>query len=123
MIIGIGIDIIEVARVQKASEKEGFRARVFSARELEAFASRGNATQSMAGAFAAKEAVAKALGTGIGGDAALNDIEILHDDFGAPYAELSGAARSTMERMGGRRLHISISHIKETAVAEAILEG
>ena len=78
--------------------------------------------QRIAGAFAAKEAVAKALGTGIG-ITEWREIEITHDEKGRPLAALSGKALKLMNGMGGRMLHVSISHIKDIAVAQAILEG
>lgn len=122
MILGTGIDIIEVERIAKAAEKEGFMARVFTGEEQLRFARYNNDPARIAGAFAAKEAVAKALGTGIGA-IEWTEIEVLHHESGQPYAILSGDAQKRMEELGGDTLHLSISHIKAIAAAQAILEG
>lgn len=122
MILGCGIDIIDVERIERASAKEGFMARVFTEDERQRLALYNNDPAHIAGAFAAKEAVAKALGTGIGA-VEWKEIEILHGQEGQPYASLSGNAQRRMDELGGSRLHISISHIKDIAAAQAILEG
>ena len=122
MILGTGIDIIEVDRVAKAAAKEGFMHRIFTDAERLRFAKYNNDPAHIAGAFAAKEAVSKALGTGIGA-VEWKEIEILHHQSGQPYARLYGNAQKRMEEMGGETLHISISHIRAVAAAQAILEG
>ena len=122
MILGTGIDIIDVERVGRAAAKAGFLAKVFTEAERERFARFNNDPAHIAGAFAAKEAVSKALGTGIGA-VEWKNIEILHHQSGQPYVVLSGKAKRRMEEIGGKHMHISVSHIKETAVAQAILEG
>lgn len=122
MILGTGVDVIEVARVQRAAEKEAFLRRVFTAGERAFFAQRNNSPHTMAGTFAAKEAVSKALGTGFSEGLGLQDIEICHLESGAPYASLTGAAKARLESMGGTRVHVSISHIKTVAVAQAVIE-
>jgi len=121
MIIGTGIDIIEVARIEKAAQKERFLQRVFTERERAYFQSKNMDFQHVAGCFAAKEAVSKALATGFQGFI-WNDIEILHDENGKPCAKLYNGAKSRMEALGGKQMQISISHIREMAVAQAILE-
>lgn len=122
MILGAGIDIIEVERVKRAAAKEGFMERVFTEAERQRLRSGNNEAQRVAGAFAAKEAVAKALGTGIG-VIEWREIEITHDERGRPLAALSGKALELMRGMGGSALHVSISHIRDIAAAQAILEG
>lgn len=122
MILGTGIDIIEVDRVAKAAAKERFMTHVFTDAERLYFAKYNNDPAHIAGAFAAKEAVSKALGTGIGA-VEWKEIEILHHDNGKPYAKLYGDAQKRMQELGGETLHISISHIKAVAAAQAILEG
>lgn len=122
MILGTGIDIIEVDRVAKAAAKEGFMHRVFTEAERLRFAKYNNNPAHIAGTFAAKEAISKALGTGIG-SVEWKEIEILHHESGQPYAKLYGNAQKRMQEMGGETLHISISHIKAVAAAQAILEG
>lgn len=122
MILGTGIDIIEVERVKRAAAKEGFMERVFTETERQRLKSCNNDPQRIAGAFAAKEAVAKALGTGIG-IVEWKEIEINHDERGRPLAMLSGKALKLMKSMDGRMLHVSVSHIRDIAAAQAILEG
>ncbi len=122
MILGTGIDVIEVDRVAKAAAKEHFMAHVFTETERLRFVKYNNDPARIAGAFAAKEAVAKALGTGIGA-IEWKEIEILHHDTGKPYAKLYGDAQKRMDEIEGKTLHISISHIKAVAAAQAILEG
>ena len=114
MILGTGIDIIEVERVKRAAAKEGFMERVFTETERQRLKSGNNDPQRIA--------VAKALGTGIG-IIEWREIEITHNEKGGPLAALSGKALKLMNGMGGRMLHVSISHIKDIAVAQAILEG
>lgn len=119
MILGTGIDVIEVERVKKASEKESFMQRVFTDGERRRF---DDNCQSIAGVFAAKEAVAKALGTGFSQGIGLKDIEITHDELGKPEATLTGGALKRMQALGAKTMHVSISHIKTLALAQAILE-
>lgn len=122
MILGTGIDIIDVERIGKAAAKEGFLFKVFTEKERQRFAEYNNDSARIAGAFSAKEAVAKALGTGIG-IVEWKEIEVLHLDSGKPYVQLYGKAQKRMEELGGSTMHISLSHIKDVAVAQAILEG
>ena len=121
MVIGTGIDIIEVSRVRKASERAGFLERIFTVAEKQYFERMNFNPQTIAGMFAAKEAIAKALAVGFNG-VKWRDIEILHDENGAPYTMLSCGALDRMNELCGKRVLVSISHIKELAVAQAILE-
>lgn len=121
MVVGTGIDIIDVARVQKAAKEPAFLKRVFTQAERDYFSKHKHRADTIAGTFAAKEAVAKALATGFDG-VGLKDIEITRDEKGAPHAVLQNGALRRMFDIGGKNLHISISHIKELAVAQAILE-
>ena len=121
MIIGTGIDIIEVSRVKKASERAGFLERIFTSAEKQYFERMNFNPQTIAGMFAAKEAVAKALTIGFNG-VKWRDIEILHDEMGSPYTKLESGALERMRALCGKRVLLSISHIKELAVAQAILE-
>ncbi len=120
MILGIGTDIIEIERVKKAAENERFVKKVFTEKEQNYFSAKS--AQSMAGGFAAKEAVAKALGTGISGFS-LTDIEVLHDDKGKPVAFLHNNAKIIFDNLGALKVHLSISHCSELAVAYAVIEG
>ena len=119
MIRGIGVDIVEIARVRKAMENPRFSLRVFTEDERSALAHRPPA--SAAGLWAAKEAVTKALGTGFHGFA-LQDVEIVHEESGAPQALLHRGAQARLVHLGATRVHVSISHSGDNAIAFAILE-
>lgn len=116
-----GIDLIEVGRLasMKPEIRERFLQRVFTPAELE-FCHDQN--QHLAGRFACKEAVSKALGTGIG-EVSWQDIEILSDESGAPRLELHGAAKEKADELGLSLWTVSISHIKEHAAALAVALG
>lgn len=122
MILGTGIDIIEVERVQKAAAKDSFLRRVFTEGERAYFAQHSGNAETMAGVFAAKEAVGKALGTGLAEGVWFQDIEIVHRAGGMPFVKLAGGAKERLEALGGSRVHISISHIKAIAAAQAVIE-
>lgn len=122
MILGIGIDLCEVPRMAEALDKPGFLARHFTEAEQAYIRGRGkSAAHSLAGHFAAKEAALKALGCGI--VLPLQEVEVLHDERGAPRYALHGKARERMEAAGGHCLHLSITHTAEMAAAVAVLEG
>lgn len=121
MITGIGTDIIEVARVQKAIEKPELKAKVFSAREM-VYCDKDKSCQSYAARAAAKEAFFKALGTGWRDKMHINEVEILNDELGKPFIELSGETLDVFTAKGGGKIHVSLSHIKEHAVAFVIIE-
>ena len=115
MITGIGTDIIEVGRISRAlARHKGFSTRVFTAAEREYCLSGGNPAQRFAGRFAAKEAVAKSLGSSL----SWLDVEILADEFGKPVVNLLNGAAALV---GGRRVMVSISHCRSYAVAYAIV--
>lgn len=124
MAIYCGVDIIEIDRVKQSFETIGdnFRDRVFTQAEIAYCESRKAARfESYAARFAAKEAVSKAFGTGIG-DVGWKDIEILNDDKGKPYVVLSERARGIFDKMKGLGISLSLSHCKSYAVAFAVLE-
>src|SRR5206468_1008228 len=114
MIDGIGIDIIEIDRVARAIRNEAFVARVFTESETVECRSRGRPEQRFAGRFAAKEAVAKALGRSL----SWREVEIRTGPSGEPLALLSGRAAALLD---GRRVCVSISHCHAYAVAQAVL--
>lgn len=122
MILGTGTDIIEVERVRKAIEKDALKQKVFSNREI-AYCEKDKSCQSFAARGAAKEAFFKALGTGWRDKMNINEVEILNDDLGKPFIELSGETLRVFEQKGGGQIHVSLSHIKETAVAFVIIES
>ena len=118
MIIGLGTDIIEIARIKKAVAKKHFKDNVFTEREQTYCESRGkNSAASYAARFAAKEAFFKALGTGI--FTSLTDVEIVKDKRGAPKINLRGQLKNLADE---RKFFISISHCREYATATCIIE-
>ena len=123
-VIGVGVDLCAVARIEKAMAREHFMARVFTEGERAYIASQGaGAARSAAAAFAAKEAVAKALGTGFSLGVMPDQIEVTHAPTGAPQAVLRGAALARLEEMGGVRVMLSLTHERETAAAFAVVVG
>ena len=119
--LGIGVDLCAVSRMARAAEKEHFRNRVFTESERAYLQSRGKgAGQSAAAMFAAKEAVAKALGTGFAGFG-FADIEILPEENGRPTARLTGGALNALPQSA--RIHVSISHDGGLALAFAVIES
>jgi len=124
MILGTGVDVVEVARLAAAVARRGdrFLARVFTRREL-AEARGGRARyQGLAGRFAAKEAVLKALGTGLRA-CRWHDVEVRRGAGGRPEVVLAGRLAERARAAGVERLHLSISHTRGHAVAVAVAEG
>jgi len=121
-VFGIGIDVVEVARIAAAMQRHGtpFLARLFTAGERDYCESRQIPALHYAARFAAKEAVSKALGTGIGGHAGWHDLEIVHNPAGAPQLCLSGAAESFARIHDITAIHISLTHARNYAAANAI---
>ena len=124
MIVSIGIDIVEVYRISETIQRTPrFVERVFTARERAYCESKGAASaQSFAARFAAKEAFLKALKTGWRGRITWQDMEILNDAQGVPAMEIKGEARVLLENLGADKIHLSISHTTDHAVAQIILE-
>lgn len=123
MIIGTGIDIIEIKRIKDAITRQAFIHRVFTIREQQYCESKGvQKPSSYAARFAGKEAVMKAFGTGLAGGS-LQDIEILVNEKGCPYVELSGQFETLAKEMGATSIYISLTHSREYAAAQAILWG
>lgn len=116
---GIGLDLCEIARMEKRLEDDRFLQRYFTDTEIGYIRSKGRgAAQTMAGIFAAKEALSKALGTGIVFD--LREITVSHDELGKPVYELTGKA---CEAGGGDKFWLSITHEGGMAAAVCIREG
>lgn len=124
MIVSIGIDIIEVARIREVLQRTPrFGARVFTPRERAYCAGRGAAAaQHYAARFAAKEAALKALQTGWRGGISWQDVEIAAHDSGAPYLILHGPVKDLFNSSGATAAHLSISHTSEHAIAQVVLE-
>ena len=122
MIIGIGTDIIEIPRIENAIKRTpGLLEKIFTQGEIK-LAGEGRHIESLAGYFAAKEAMGKALGTGIRGFG-LRDIEVYKDALGKPHIHLAERAENICKLAGVRKIHLSISHSKENAIAFIVLEG
>lgn len=119
MIVGIGTDMIEIERIKKACVKEAFLVRVYTAKECRQ--ADGNMVK-LAGNFAVKEAVAKALGTGFRTFKPI-DIEVLRDDLGKPYVVLYNNAKNEFLQQGMTAIHVSISNTVDYAFGFAIGEG
>ncbi|MEK7393060.1 MAG: holo-ACP synthase [Fibrobacterota bacterium] len=122
MIVGIGIDQVLIERIRKVSPRLFERICTVAEREFCEKFGEGK-YERYAGRFAAKEAISKALGTGIAAGIEWTDIEILPLASGAPVAHLHNAAASRMEQLGATRVHVSITHDKVTASAVGILES
>ena len=124
MILSIGIDITEVYRIRRTiARTPRFVDRVYTANERVYCESKGvAAAQSYAGRFAAKEAFLKALKTGWRGKIDWQDIEVVSDEDGVPSLNITGEAMQILEKRGASRVHLSISHTADHAVAEVILE-
>ena len=124
MIVSIGIDIIEVYRIRETIERTPrFADRVFTASERKYCDSKGAAAaQSYAARFAAKEAFLKAIKTGWRGRVTWHDIEVSLDELGAPSLKIRNEAKKLMDLSGANRIHLSLSHTTEHAVAQVLLE-
>jgi len=123
VIIGVGVDSIEIARVAESVQNNPrLRQRLFTDGELKQLPQGGKEWSRLAALFAAKEAVFKTLGTGLSGHSWLQ-VETIHNQQGAPRVRLRGKAADTAARRGISRLHISLSHDRERAVAFCVAEG
>jgi holo-[acyl-carrier protein] synthase len=123
MIIGIGTDIAEVHRIAKSVEKEGFKERVFSKTEIAYCETKTNKSENFAARFAAKEAFFKALGTGWRGGMAFNEVEVCNDELGKPTLNIVGQTAEIIKEKNIKIIHVSLSHIKDVAMATVVLEG
>ncbi len=125
MVLGIGIDLCEVARIRRAVARFGDRLleRCFTPRERGDCLARRDPAPGLAARWAAKEAAAKALGTGLGGQVGWLEVEVARTGGGAPELRLSGAAAAEATQRGVVRLHLSLTHERGMAAAVVILEG
>ncbi|MGC9318543.1 MAG: holo-ACP synthase [Armatimonadota bacterium] len=125
MILGIGTDIVSTDRLDRMVELYGdrFLRRVFTRREVETAELRATLGERLGTRFAAKEATMKALGTGWRGGVQFTQIEVRKHPTGMPEIVLSGAAQDRAEELGVRRIHVSLSHETDKAMAVVILEG
>ncbi len=125
MILGTGIDIIEVARIAASYEKFGerFVNRILLPDEIAYCLTHKNPAPFLAARFAAKEAISKAFGTGIGAQLGWQDMEICKKESGEPFVVLHGKGKKLFEARGAKRLLVSLSHTENYAVVTAVLEG
>lgn len=123
MIIGTGIDIIEVDRVaEKLGKGNGFREKVFSENEIAFCETMANKAEHYAARFAAKEAFLKATGRGLHETYDLFEIEVTNDDLGKPYIRLAGVLATKAVTNRWKKIHVSLSHLKTIACAVVIIE-
>ena len=125
MILGIGIDIIEVGRIEASYRKFGdrFLKRILHPNEISYCLSHRSPGPFLAARFAAKEAISKAFGTGIGAQLGWQDMEVGRKESGEPFVILHPAGQELLRARGGRALLLSLSHTAAHASAVAILEG
>lgn len=122
-VVGVGIDLADVARIRGLLEKYGksFLSKTFADAEAAHCMARANPAEALAARFAAKEAVAKALGTGFSAGVSPKGIAIENAPSGAPLARLDEAAQAAMEKIGGKRILVSLTHLKDYAQAVAVI--
>jgi holo-[acyl-carrier protein] synthase len=125
MIVGVGTDLVQVARVWAVLERKGDRAlrRLFTPAEVARCRGGRSPRESFAARFAAKEAFFKALGTGWGRGAAWAEVEVVSAPSGAPTLRLHGGAAALAAAAGVRRVHVSLTHTGDLAGAYVVLEG
>ena len=123
-VLGLGMDLVEVHRIARAIERQGsaFVKRIYTEREREYCEGKANAAQHFAVRFAAKEAVSKAFGTGIGEKIGFLDIEVVHQQSGAPAIVLLGKARLLADSRGVSEVLLSLSHTEQVAGASVLLQ-
>ena len=123
MILGLGIDAVDISRMQLWLENPGLLTRFFHPQEIEDTNGRGiTAAYSLAARFAAKEAYGKALGTGLSG-MTLKNILVTNNPTGKPELTLFGDALALFQQLKGLHIHISLTHERSIAIASVILEG
>ncbi len=123
MILGIGVDIVNVERMRHWWDNPRLLHRFFHREEIDSVLERKSASiLSLAARFAAKEAYGKALGTGMR-DLVLKDIQVFNSHNGKPEMRVHGSALEALKDMGGKRIHLSMTHEQEAAVAMVVIEG
>jgi holo-[acyl-carrier protein] synthase len=124
MIVGLGLDVVELSRIQKAHERfgEAFAKRILTADEMAARTGR-DPVLTLAGCFSAKEAAVKALGTGFAEGITFQCLEVLPDPLGRPVLRLFGPAAARARQIGATSLHVSLTHDRGMAAAVVVAEG
>jgi holo-[acyl-carrier protein] synthase len=125
MIVGLGVDITEVSRIEATIARHGatFLKRVFTPSEISYCERHRNRAERFAGRFAAKEATMKALGTGWARGVRWLDIEVVREPSGKPTLKLSGASQEIANRLGVKHIALTITHTGNTALAQVIFES
>lgn len=125
MIHGVGLDLVEIERVEVVLRRWGerFARRVLAPAELEEWRAAARPERFLAKRFAVKEAATKALGTGVSGGVSLRDIAVVHDPLGRPGLEFRGATLELVSRLGIKGAHVSISDERQLAAAVVVLEA
>ena len=124
-IVGIGSDLIEISRFTEAGERHGdrFYHRLFTSEEIAYCESRGRPGEHYAARFAAKEAALKALGLGWSGGVTWLDVEVIRGEKGPPTIRFTGVAEEKARALGVHRAHVSLTHSRNLAQANVVLEG
>jgi holo-[acyl-carrier protein] synthase len=122
MILGVGIDIVDIHEIEESLREEGFQRRVFTGAETDSVQRYRQQAEHLAGKFAVKEAFMKAIGAGLGQSVTFTEIEILSEETGKPYVAISGEAKRRFDNFAAKQIHASISHAGGVAVAVVILE-
>ncbi|PKO91890.1 MAG: holo-ACP synthase [Betaproteobacteria bacterium HGW-Betaproteobacteria-1] len=124
MIFGIGTDIVEVSRIEDSLARFGnaFAERILNEMEWQSYMQSNTPSRFLAKRFAAKEAFAKALGTGLRGPATFQNIGVTHDDLGKPVLDIAGELQTLLDEKGIRFMHLSVSDEKNLAAAFVVLE-
>ena len=125
MIVGVGTDLMEIARIQQSIARFGHRflQRIFTSSEIRYCQRKKNAAESFAARFAAKEAGAKALGTGISHGVTWLEMEVTREPSGRPTLELRGRAAERAKKLGVAKVSLSLTHSRDVAMAVVIMEG
>lgn len=125
LIVGTGVDLMEIERIQESLDRFGerFLNRVYAPKEIAYCMRKKNAAESLAARFAAKEAGAKALGTGIAKGVNWREIEVIHLPGGRPTLIFHGRAAERAATMGVTAVHLSLSHGRDLAIAQVVLES
>jgi holo-[acyl-carrier protein] synthase len=122
MIVGIGIDLIEIKKIAKEIHSDVYLHKVFTEAEITVCNDSVNSAERFAGRFAAKEAFMKAIGHGIRQGIWFTQIEVLNHENGQPYVRVSGEAEMRFHELGATNIHVSITHTKSAAAAVVVLE-
>jgi holo-[acyl-carrier protein] synthase len=125
MLLGLGIDLVDIGRIGEIRRKHGerFHERVFTPQETAYCLGRADTDRHFAARWAAKEAAAKALGTGIGQSVGFHGIEVVRDGDGPPRLALHAGAAERAKALGATKFHLSLTHTDQVAAAVVVLEA